>query len=455
MKPVLTNSEYKRVEGAYEGDMADAMERAGHAVALAAARRGARYGSRVVVLAGPGNNGGDGYVAATHLARRGTSIEIHRLGPPSTELGKAAAARARAEGVRVVDLGPVVDCDLVVDALFGGGVRAGLPDEVEAWMGTTVPVIAVDYPTGLDPDTGKVAEKAFRAVETVTFGAVKTGHVTGVGPDYCGKITVADIGIHGGEPSLWIAEEDDAPRPARARSAHKWSAGGVLVVGGSDGMVGAAVMAAQAALNFGASAVYLSSPQSDEAHLMVPQIPTLSLDEVESRLERFDVLVVGPGLGTEDIDQVLPIVAKAQKVLLDAGGLVPSMIDAAREGDARVILTPHGGEFQRIAGVSSGQYAVRSFAVRSGAVVVLKGNPTRISDGGLPILVDTGGPELATIGTGDVLSGMIGALWARGLEPLEAAVSGVYWHGVTASSLAQERAVTADRLAIECGAFAW
>ena len=120
-----------------------------------------------------------------------------------------------------------------------------------------------------------------------------------------------------------------------------------------------------------------------------------------------------------------------------------------------MVLTPHAAEFQRIAGVGPGQYAVRSFAARSGAVVVLKGNPTRISDGGLPILVTTGGPELATIGTGDVLSGMIGALWARGLEPIQAAVSGAYWHGVAASYSAEQASVTAERLADDCGRFAW
>lgn len=455
MKPVLTATEWRRVEDAYEGDLGEAMERAGYAVALAAVRHGAAYGKKVVVLAGPGNNGGDGYVAARHLIRRGVNVEVHRYGKPGSVLAKHAASRARDASVPIRDLGPVVDCDLVIDALFGGGGRGGIADGIAAWMDTPTPVIAVDFPTGLDPDTGKIEERAFRATETVTFGSLKLSHVYGAGPDHCGVVTLVDIGIDGGEPSMYVAEESDASRPSRPRTAHKWSAGAVLVAGGSDGMVGAATMAARAALRFGAGSVYLSSPHPDEAHLISPQIPALSLEDVGARLEKFDVVVAGPGLAEADIEPVVPIVRDAKRVVLDAGGLMPELLDAALEGDADVVVTPHRGEFSRIAGVGGGQYAVRALARSRGITALLKGNPTLISNGGPPVLVTSGGPELATIGTGDVLAGMIGALMARGLDGYTAAISGSYWHGVAAADLRQRGTVTADELADCIGAYAW
>src|SRR5690606_18975213 len=154
------------------------------------------------------------------------------------------------------DLGAVVKADLVIDALFGGGSRTGLPEAVVAWIDAALPTLAVDFPTGLNPDTGSVETRAFTAVETITFGTLKTGHVNGSGPDHCGRVSVVDIGIEGGEPSLYIAEQGDAPRPTRPRNTHKWAAGAVLVVGGSDGMIGASVLAARSALGFGAGAVY-------------------------------------------------------------------------------------------------------------------------------------------------------------------------------------------------------
>jgi hydroxyethylthiazole kinase-like uncharacterized protein yjeF len=349
----------------------------------------------------------------------------------------------------------VTEADLVIDALFGGGVRGGLSREVLAWMETPAPVLAVDYPTGLDPSTGAVKERAFHAVETVTFGSLKTGHVRGEGPEHCGVVTVADIGIQGGEASMWLAEQSDAPRPARHRRTHKWSAGSVLVVGGSTGMVGAAVLAGRSALHFGAGSVAVSSPRADLVTAAAPELLTMAFEEAEARLDRFDVVIAGPGLAAEDREAVLPIVGKAQRVLLDAGGLEPAMVEVANEGGAEVVVTPHAAEFERVTGVGGGAFSVRAYAGKKGIVVLLKGNPTLISDGSEPVLVRTGGPELASIGTGDVLSGMLGALWARGLEPRTAAISAAYWHGVAGADLATTTSVTADALARHCGRFAW
>jgi NAD(P)H-hydrate epimerase len=455
MKPILTAEEYRRVDQAYTGDMDQAMDRAGFAVAVSAARLGAGYGRRVVVLAGPGNNGGDGYVAARYLKRRGAAVEIHSLSEPRAKEAIRAAGLARELGVAVRPLGAVTEADLVIDALFGGGARGGMSHEVLAWMDTPAPVLAVDYPTGLDPSTGAIEERAFRAVETVTFGTLKTGHVRGEGPEHCGAVTVADIGIEGGEPSMWLAEESDAPRPARHRRTHKWSAGAVLVAGGSTGMVGAAVLAARSALHYGAGSVAVSSPRGDLVTAAAPELLTMAFEEAEARLDRFDVVIAGPGLAEEDRESVIPIIGKAQRVLLDAGGLDPIMVDTATDGGADVVVTPHAAEFQRVTGIGGGAFSVRAYAGKKGVVVLLKGNPTLISDGSEPVLVRTGGPELASIGTGDVLSGMVGALWARGLEPRTAAISGAYWHGVAGANLASSTTLTADALARHVGRFAF
>ena len=453
---MLTAEEYSRVDKAYTGDLIEAMDRAGYAVALAAVRAGGGYGKRVVVLAGPGNNGGDGYVAARYLKARGCAVEVRAFAVPTTPEAIDAAMKVRAAGVPTTDLGKPEEADVVVDALFGGGARGSLPVDIRAWMETAAPVVAVDYPTGLDPNTGKVEEAAFRAVETVTFQTLKTGHVRGAGPDHCGKVTVVDIGIEGGEPSMFVAQEQDAPRPKRARTAHKWSAGAVLVVGGSTGTVGAAVFAGTSALNFGAGSVVVASPRPDLVTTVAPELPTFELETAVSRLDRFDVVIAGPGLAEPDFAPVVPILAKAEKVLLDAGGLSPDLLAAARKEDANVVVTPHAGEFERLTGANRGVFAARSFALKTGVTVLLKGNPTLITNGERPILVDTGGPELATIGTGDVLAGMIGALWARGLTPLEAAISGAYWHGVAGADLAKSHAaITAPHLAAHVNTFAW
>lgn len=454
MIPVLTAEEYRRVDQSYTGDLVDAMERAGYAVALAAARHGARYGTRVAVLTGPGNNGGDGYVAARYLKSRGVHVEVFSLAPPKTGEAQAALAAAKLAGVRVSALGKPVAVDLVVDALFGGGVRRGLPDEVLSWMNTPTPVIAVDFPTGLDPDTGEIHEKAFRATETVSFSTPKTGHLLKRGPERCGRLTIADIGINGGDPSFHLADSSDASRPLRKRRAHKWSAGAVLILGGSAGMVGASVLAGRSALNFGAGTCVVSSPDPQLIQAAAPELLSYSLQQAEESLARFDVVVAGCGLSPSHVEAIHPILVKARKVVLDAGALTPDALAAARHGAAEVVITPHDGEFPRVAGMRAGSYAIRSLALSSGIVVLRKGNPTMVTDGGMPVLVTTGGPELATIGSGDVLAGMIGALWARGLGPHEAAVSGAYWHGVAGAALANDRTVTAGALVDQIALYA-
>jgi hydroxyethylthiazole kinase-like uncharacterized protein yjeF len=428
------------------------MERAGLAVALAAVELGARYGSTVAILAGPGNNGGDGSVAARLLHGRGVAVTLHLLSEPVTDPARAALARARQAGVRVRPLGPPHPVDLVIDALFGGGYRPGLDPVVEAWLAVPTPVLSVDVPTGLDPLDGTVAQAAFTATRTVTFHALRTGHVLGAGPDRCGVVTVADVGLEGGGPDLMLAEAIDAIRPPRRRVSHKWSAGSVVCVGGSLGMVGAAILVARSALAFGSGAAAVAVPDVALAQTAGPDLLAHLIDRVP---DRYGVIVVGPGLGDLAPEVVPGFLDDPRPVIFDADALGAVSIEqlSARTGPS--VLTPHAGEFFRLTGVEGGPAAARELAGSSGAVVVLKGNPTFVTDGGTPWVVSSGGPELATIGSGDVLAGMIGALLSRGADPLRAAVSAAYWHGVAGADLARAGTVTADRLAGHIRGFAW
>jgi NAD(P)H-hydrate epimerase len=307
--------------------------------------------------------------------------------------------------------------------------------------------LAVDVPSGLDPGDGSVGEIAFRAEQTVTFDYLKVGHLINEGPDFCGIVEVAPIGLGRAEPSLLLTEEEDAHLPVRPRTAHKWSAGSVLVIGGSEGMTGAAVMAAKAALAFGAGAVGLAVPNEAmaAAATLAPELLHYRLDSLP---ERFETLVVGPGLGSDHDDL-------AGKLIESWDGPVVVDADALRlvteRHRAKLVLTPHAGEFSRLSTQPPTPSGAAELARKLAAVVVLKGNPTVITDGGVPWIVDTGGPELATIGTGDVLAGMTGALLSSGLEPLPAARAAAYWHGVAGSALARTGSVSAWNLLSEIG----
>ncbi len=478
MKPVITPAESARLDANSPVPVATLMERAGVAVAVAAAGMGAGYGRRVAVLAGPGNNGGDGYVAARHLARRGAAVAVHALGYPRGDGGPARAAALAAvdEGVRVLPLDRPQPADLVIDALFGAGFRGELPAGAAAWARAGGRVLAVDVPSGLDAATGEVRGAAFTAERTVTFHALKVGHLLGEGPDRSGEITVADIGLPpypdpphlagpGAGPELLLCEQEDAPLPARARTDHKWSAGAVLVVGGSPGLTGAPLLAARAALHFGAGSVAIACPGALAPlyEAMAPGLMTAAvgaghrfdpsdLADLLERARRYDVLALGPGLGP-DMDKFVAGLVEGWegKLVVDADGLnalPPPRSVARRTGET--ILTPHGGEFRRMTGHPPGYEAAFDHARRARAVVLLKGNPT-LAVGGEKWVITSGGSELATIGTGDVLTGMVSALWAQGLGAEAAARSAAYWHGRAGAALAETETVTAERLATAIG----
>lgn len=437
------------------------MERAGLGVALAAVRMGIGYGSRVVVLAGAGNNGGDGYVAARYLQQRGAMVKVHALGYPRGDFSPArlASIRAVSSGVEVVDLGKPEPADLVIDALFGVGFRGSLPVEVASWLEHPAPVLAVDVPSGLQAGSGEVAGRAFAADVTVTFHALKPGHLIGAGPEHCGLIETVDIGLVGGNPELRLCEVVDAPVPVRPRTAHKWSVGSVAVVGSSRGMVGAGVLAARSALYAGAGSASVVSPGATQAQAAAMSAGLLThgvgdgdrfltndAAAVLEYCERFDVMVLGPGLGVAPEFVAAVVAGRRGKLLIDADGLNSlESTEPLVDRDEPTLITPHGGEFRRLTGEEAGYLTAMTIPDRAGTIVLLKGNPTFVV-GAEQWVVTSGGPELATIGTGDVLAGVVAALWAQGLDGETAARSGAFWHGVAGSELAALRTVTAEEL---------
>lgn len=443
------------------------MERAGLWVALAAVDMGVCYGSRVVVLAGPGNNGGDAYVAAKYLARRGAAVTVHARGFPKGDFSasRLAATAAVHAGVRVVPFGNPVSAGLIIDGLFGAGFHGELPDDVTPWLAHTAPILAVDVPSGLNAGTGGVDGEAFYADRTVTFHALKVGHLLGEGPDRCGALVVRDIGLEGGAPEFLLIEESDVVVPLRARTSHKWSVGSVLVVGGSPGLTGAVMLAASSALRAGAGAVVAAVPgrwqaalEGMSAGVMTRGIGTgdrfdpTDVSELLQQATRFDVMALGPGLGPEQEKFVAELISRWDgKLVIDADGLNAITHPDQLRRPAGTIITPHAGEFARLTGDEATHRAAANLASAHGVTVLLKGNPTFIASTGAPRVVVEGGPELATIGTGDVLTGTVSALWARGLEARDAASAGAFWHGRAGASLAEWSVVTAEELVDEIG----
>jgi ADP-dependent NAD(P)H-hydrate dehydratase / NAD(P)H-hydrate epimerase len=464
MRPVITAEEVARLDAASVVPEAVLMERAGLAVALSAVRMGAGYGTRVVVLAGTGNNGGDGYVAARLLRERGADVAVRCLGYPKgdSSVRRAMSIAAVKAGVPVSPSAGPEPADLVVDAFFGSGFRGTLPGPAHAWVDHPAPVLAVDVPSGLEATTGQVEGPAFRATRTVTFHALKTGHLVGRGPDLSGTVEVVDIGLDGERPEWLLCEDEDAIVPTRSRTAHKWSAGSVAVVGGSPGLAGAVMLCARSALSFGAGAVRALLPGAlrSEAASMDPGVMTEGLgtgwvhddpDAVLAAAGRFDVLALGPGLGPAPSAAVAEIVAGWDRPLIidaDALRMVTAAVLKART--APTVVTPHAGEFEALSGGEASPDAAARFADVTGAVVLLKGAPTFVM-GSTRWVVTSGGPELATIGTGDVLTGMLAALIAAGVEPEAAARTAAHVHGRAGAALALQGTVTAVDLAAAVG----
>ncbi|MBA2325988.1 MAG: NAD(P)H-hydrate dehydratase [Actinobacteria bacterium] len=453
MQPVLTPeqmAEADRRTVAAGTPVEVLMERAGRAVAWAVRRLcGGTYGERAVVVCGKGNNGGDGLVAARVLRGWGMHVDVLEL--------KDGLDRDRCQG-------QIQRADVAVDAMFGTGFRGQLPEDADWVSGQLsaagVPVVAVDIPSGIDGLTGEMRGLSVRAETTVTFAALKPGLLFPPGDFSAGRIEVADIGIDIGEPTIGVTEPDDLYGLTwRWPSAHKWESG-VMVVGGSAGMTGAALMVSHAAMRAGAGIVWCCIPGPGGAVSTPPsEVITKDLAEVTDALEhveRFRTLVVGPGLGRHEriAAGVRELVAKAPvPLVLDADGLNAMAGDLSpleARSDA-TIVTPHEGEYERLAGARVGDdriAAARGLAERSGAIVLLKGPRTVVAEpGGRAAINPTGGPWLATAGTGDVLSGIVGGFVASGADAFRAAAGAAWVHGRAGDLAGHEGLIARDLIA--------
>lgn len=414
--------------------------RAGNEVAGCALRMlGGAYGRRVVVVAGKGNNGADGRVAAEVLTRRGAKVEV-------------IDAMTRPEQV-----GP---CDLVVDAAFGTGFR-GVYEAPDVPPGAQV--LAVDIPSGISADTGQASAGAVVADHTITFAALKPGLLLGDGPEHAGSIEVVDIGIDVGKPRAHLVEDADERHwlPRHRRAENKWDAA-VYVAAGSPGMLGAAMLSARGAMRAGAGMVRLGVPGAAPSELPASEAVGRILPAeqwavaVLDDLSRCRSLVLGPGLGTSPavVAAVRRLVVEVPvPMVIDADGLnALGSIDEAAPLFARrrhaAVLTPHDGEYARLVGARPGHDRIGAaieLAERTRAYVLLKGSTTVIaSPSGDVLLAASGSSRLATAGTGDVLSGVIGAFLARGMDPARAAALAAHVHGRAAGRGGSEGLVAGD-----------
>jgi hydroxyethylthiazole kinase-like uncharacterized protein yjeF len=405
----------------------------------------------VLVLAGPGNNGGDALEVAANLRDAGVDVTVFYLAGRTPSAGTAAALeRCRMDGVTFVDAIPDGPWALVVDGLFGIGLTRAMSVSVPAF---TCPVLALDVPSGLDADTGVAHDGAVRATHTITFIGDKPGLHTGDGRDVSGIVRVASLGI---DAALLPAPDATLVTPAsfgthlakRRANSHKGQFGDVAIVGGAEGMAGAAILAARAALFAGAGRVFVAALDARlSLDAMHPEIMFRAATgfQMEKR-----TLVVGPGMGDGGRNLLATAIASDTPLVLDADALnllaaEPGLQEAVRTRSQMAILTPHPLEAARLLGVTAKVVqadrlaAARELAARCGAVVVLKGSGTVLAhpDGQVAINT-TGNAGLATGGSGDVLSGLTGTLLAQGWDAWPAAQGAVWMHGAAADRLVEQ-----------------
>lgn len=469
------------------------MERAGAgacAMLLRVLPRLAAERARVVVLAGKGNNGGDGLVIGRLLLDRGISARVYLLGKAAEVAGDARRnldAFRRCEGAVLRELGD--DADLgelrrelaaagcVVDAMLGTGLRADVrglyAEAIELVNGCAAPVFAVDIPSGLDADSGRPHGVAVRAAATATFGLAKYGQVMHPGIDHCGELEVVDIGIAAAaidqvRPSGAVTDRAEVGRllPRRAADAHKGGAGHLLVIAGSRGKGGAAVLATRAALRCGAGLVTLATGASLAPvcagaawEAMTDPWPErdgglrYDVDRIAASVEGKAAVAVGPGLGTRRAirDLVMWLLRHAEVPLVldaDALNVLARNPRPLRRSRAAVVLTPHPGEMARLAGVDTAVVqadrvgVARRFAAEHGCTVLLKGARTVVAaPDGFVWINPTGNPGMASGGMGDALTGVVGALLAQGVAVPRAAVLGAYLHGAAGDRAASAGAI--------------
>lgn len=463
LAPLLAAAEMRAAEAAWFAAGHDSF--ALMQVAAAAVAKHARAmlpgGGSVRVLAGPGNNGGDGMVAAHLLAQAGHRVEVVALSPDAGWKGDAARARALWAGPVHPPDAVLPEADLVIDALFGIGLARPLDGAAaalaEAANAGAAPVLAVDIPSGVDSDTGAVPGPAIRATATVTFHCAKPGHLLLPGRLRAGALHVADIGLPPSPSRTWRNGPWRLPEPEP--TAHKYARGGALVWSGPELATGAARLAASAALRGGAGAVALVG---DAAALRVhaAQVTAIMLREGDAqgfaRLladPRWRAACVGPGAGPAARCAAGAALQSGRAVVLDADALTAfagADGDLARlvaRHDRPVVLTPHEGEFARLFPHLRGSRLARARAAAagSGAVIVLKGPDTVIAAPDGRAIIEADAPaHLATAGSGDVLAGFVTALLAQGMAAFEAAAAAVWLHGAVARHAG--RGLTAEDL---------
>jgi NAD(P)H-hydrate epimerase len=449
VKPVVTVAEMQAIDAEARDEVEEAVlvQRAGTALGTWGIRMmGGAYGRRVVVIAGRGNNGADGRVAGVLIRRRGASVQVFEADAAPSCIGPPGAV------------------DLVIDAAYGTGFRG-------TYRAPSVPpgvgVLAADIPSGVGGDNGAACGEVLRADLTVTFAALKPGLLQGDGPSLSGRVEVADIGLDVSRAHLWVVEDSDVAEllPRRERVSYKWQSA-VAVVAGSPGMTGAAELCVLGAYRAGAGMVRLGVPGADLDDLRVAEAVGATLPSrgwapaVLEMAQRCKALVVGPGLGREEetVSQVRRLIAEAPvPVVVDADGLwalgtgeeVGAVLKTrSQASEPDVVLTPHDGEFARMTGSAPGKDRIADvtrLAAFTGTVALLKGPTTVVArPDGRALLSVAGSPRLATAGTGDVLSGVIGAFLARGLAPLEAAALAAHVHARSAELGPAEGLVAGD-----------
>ncbi len=441
MDPIVTPSQMAAIDAEAPEPVEQLIERAGWATAMAAKAvlDGSPYGKWIAVFAGGGNNGEDGRRAVRHLQRWGARCRVFDI--PFAGNGPGPAGRGSGSAY-----------DLVIDACYGTGLRRDFDVGTLPFDVGSVPVLAVDIPSGVDGLTGQLRGRPLRATSTVTFAAAKPGLLVGPGRRYTGPITVADIGLDCSRARTWLLGRSDIAElwPRRPADANKWRQA-VYVVGGGPGMTGAPALSSAGALRAGAGYVARSIPgQADGPTADDPgpieavtyPVPQRWAQPVLARLDRFGAAVVGPGLPTGDHAELARYLERTETAtVFDAGaidGLAAIIADRpnalAGPDGPRHVVTPHDGEFARLVGQAPGPdriAAATGAAERLGAVVLLKGPTTIVAHPDGRVLLSTAGDQrLATAGTGDVLSGVIAAGVAGGLDLFHAAGVGAELHGL-------------------------
>jgi hydroxyethylthiazole kinase-like uncharacterized protein yjeF len=443
------------------------MENAGAAVAKAVLARHPP-GSKIAVVAGTGNNGGDGFVAARQLRRAGYRVVVHLIGHQDSIKGDAVEAARQWQGPMTTGAPDLAGAHVIIDALFGAGLDRPVAGEalatIAAINGAGLPVVAVDLPSGINGTTGAVLGSAVNASRTVTFFRKKTGHLLLPGRNHCGQVQVAEIGIPAdvlaiirpaaceNSSALWGGKF-----PVPGTQGHKYSRGHAVVVSGGLARTGAARLADMAALRGGAGLVTLATPRdalevnaATNLAVMVRPIDTAAEFETMLADRRFNAVTIGPGAGVggHTREMTLTALAGQRSVVLDADALVSfadhaELLFAALNKNRNAILTPHAGEFHRLfdksfenipAASESKLSSAKAAASITGAVVVHKGADTVIATPDGRVAINANAPPwLATAGTGDVLAGLITGLVAQGMPAFEAAAAAVWIHGEAAA----------------------